>query len=392
MIISRREEMKKLFTAFIIFVSFLFFGVCKRNEKKEPTPEYPVVIESVDGVKTVKNPAFPKEGVIKYRFDEEFSIGNGGEYTEVVLNRPIDLQLDSQGFIYVMDWGNTNIKVFDQSGNQVRTVGKKGQGPGEFDTPADFKIGQNDRIVLLDSRQHRISILDTDGSYISGFRIEGFCYELDVDANSRIYLSALDFPEPEIFNVSQLIERHKTVFRVDANGENRFDFGKYRAEKQLRKVTQTSRGISTLSLTSHEAYRTVWMISPDQRLFMGYNQDYSISVYDLDYNLLFKFGRDFTPIKHPEYSPDKGHPEYYPAFYSRYFFFDDEENLWLRQYTEEDTEFSIYDIFSPEGVYLKQVHVPHHIYELRKGKAYTIVRTEDDFLVVKCFQMHGLEE
>jgi hypothetical protein len=330
--------MKKLFTVFIIFMSFLYFCSCKQNGKKEQTSEYPVVIESMDGVKTVKNPAFPKKGVFKYEFVEEFSIGEGDEYTEVVLNRPIDLHLGSQGLIYVMDWGDTNIKVFDQSGSLVRTIGKKGQGPGEFDTPAYFKVGQNDRIVLLDSRQHRISILDTDGSYVLGFRVDGFCYELDVDSNSRIYLSALDFPEPEIFNVSQLIELHKTVFRFDENGENRFDFGKYRAEKQLRKVTQTSRGTSTVSSTSREAFTTVWMISPDQRLFIGYHQDYLISVYDLGHNPLLKFSREFTPIKHPEYSPDRAHPEYYPAFYSRYFFFDDEANIWLRQYTEEGTE------------------------------------------------------
>jgi hypothetical protein len=384
--------MKKLLPVFVVLMSLLFFGTCKQNEKKEPTPEYPVLIEYVDGIKTVKNPAFPKDGVIKYSIVEEFSIGIGNEDTEIVLNRPIDLHLDSQGLIYVMDWGDTNIQIFDQSGKQVRIIGEKGQGPGEFDTPAYFKIGQNDRIVLLDSRQHRISILNTDGSYVSGFRVDGFCFELDVDANSHIYLSALDVPEPKIFNVSQLIERHKTVFRVDENGENRIDFGTHRAEKQLRKVTQTSRGTSSLSSTSREAYTTVWMISPDQRLFIGYNQDYLISVYDLDHNPLFKFGREFTPIKHPEYRSDRAHPEYYPAFYSRYFFFDDEANLWLRQYVEEGTELSIYDVFSPEGIYLKQVHVPHHIYKLWKGKAYTIMRTEDDFLVVKGFQLVEPEE
>jgi hypothetical protein len=382
--------MKK--TLLLIFVLFMIFCACGQKGKKETSPEYPVIIESVDGVKTVKNPSFPKDGVVKYKCIEEFSIGEGDEYTEVVLNRPIHLQLDSQGFIYVMDWGDTNIKVFDQSGKQVRTVGKKGQGPGEFDTPAYFKIGKNDRIVLLDGRQHRISILNTDGSYVSGFRIEGFCYEIDTDADNRIYLGELGLPEVKVFNTFQLIERDKTIFRYDENGENRFDFGKHKAEKVLRKVTQTSRGTSSISSQSREAYTTVWMISPDQRLFMGYNQDYMISVYDLDYNLLFKFGREFAKIKHPHYAPDRAHPEYYPAFYSRYFFFDDEGNLWLRQYVEEGIEDSIYDVFSPEGIYLKQVHAPHPIFELWKGKAYTIIRTEEDFLVLKCFQLVELEE
>ena len=157
--------------ALLIFMLFMIFYACEQKGKKETIPEYPVIIESVDSVRTAKNPAFPKEGVFKYKFVEEFSIGEGDEYTDVVLNRPIDLDLDSQGLIYVMDWGDKNIKVFDQSGKQILVIGKKGQGPGEFDTPAYLKIGENDRIVLLDSRQYRISILDTDGSYISGFRL-----------------------------------------------------------------------------------------------------------------------------------------------------------------------------------------------------------------------------
>lgn len=382
--------MKKILL--LILVLFIILSACRQKEKKEASPEYPVIIQFVDSVKTIKNPAFPKDGVFKYKFVEEFSIGEGDEATEVVLNRPIFLHLDSQGLIYVMDWGDTNIKVFDPSGKQVRAIGKKGQGPGEFVTPAYFKIGQNNRIVLLDSRQHRISLLNIDGSYLSGFRIEGFCDEIDVDANNRIYLSEIDFPEVKIFNTNQLIERHKTIFRFDEFGKNRFDFGIHRAYKQLRKITQTERGASTSSFRSREAYTTIWTISPDQRLFLGYNKDYMISVYDLENNLLFKFGREFKPIKHPEYAPDKAHPEYYPAFYNRHFFFDEDGNLWLRQYVEEGIELSIYDIFSPDGIYIKQVHVPHHIYELWKGKAYTITRTEDDFLVVKCFQRIELEE
>jgi hypothetical protein len=47
----------------------------------------------------------------------------------------------------------------------------------------------------------------------------------------------------------------------------------------------------------------------------------------------------------------------------------------------------VFDVFSPEGIYLKQVVVPQALYLVRGDKAYTIIRQEDEFLVVKRYRM-----
>jgi hypothetical protein len=366
----------------------LVFSACAKKDMEDPKPQYPVNIETVDGIKTITNPAFPRDGVFKYDLIEEFSIGDDEESSEALLYLPIYLHIDSHDHLYVMDWGDTNIKVFDKAGDHVRTIGKKGQGPGEFQTPAYIRIGADDQLCLLDSRQNRISMLNLDGSYISGFVLEGFSSEFDVDAYKRIYIAKPEYPEVKVFNEYQLIKRSKTIYRVDENGENRFDLGSYRDASQRRKVVKTSSGMSTSSSTSREAYTTVWFISPNQRLYLGYSQDYMINVYDMGNNPLFKFGREFTALEHPHYTPESPHPEFYPAFYNRHYFFDDDGNLWLRQYTEEeDEELGIYDVFSPDGIYIKQVHLPHYLYKFKNGRAYTILRTEEDFRIVKCFKL-----
>ena len=46
----------------------------------------------------------------------------------------------------------------------------------------------------------------------------------------------------------------------------------------------------------------------------------------------------------------------------------------------------LYDVFSPEGVYLKQVVVPFRIYQVRKDRMYAIVETEEGFRVLKCYR------
>lgn len=102
--------------------------------------------------------------------------------------------------------------------------------------------------------------------------------------------------------------------------------------------------------------------------------------------LMYKFGRDFIPIKYETYRGG-ANPEYWSAF-SRYILFDDEGNLWLWHYTgKEEEEGYEYDIFSQEGIYIKQVVVPHRIFRIKNDKFYSIIRDEEDYRFVKRYRM-----
>jgi len=124
--------MKKAVLIVIVLTAIMILPGCRKRDQTagagKAEPAYPFTIETVDGVKTVRNPEFPKEGVVRYALQEELTIGGESGGTESVLNRPLDLKLDSQGNIYVMDWGDVEIKVFGPDGQILRTIGKKGQG------------------------------------------------------------------------------------------------------------------------------------------------------------------------------------------------------------------------------------------------------------------------
>ncbi len=388
--------MKKTTSAFAVLMALIFLAGCRDRDKRadagKQEPAYPVAIEIIEGVKTVRNPEFPKEGVITYSLQEELTIGGESGGMESVLNRPQDVKIDSQGNIYVMDWGDVDIKVFSPDGQQLRTIGKRGQGPGEFDVPASFVISADDKIILLSGRQFQISVLDNLGTYLSGFKVEGFCQALGVDRNHRIYYSQLLTPEPIITEEYQKIENKMALVQADYEGKAKVKLGEYLDFIQLRKMAKSGGGATTTSLTSREAFKTSWLVGPDDRVYLGYNKDYLLEVYDPNWKLLFQFGRQFTPIRHPGYSPDKGHPEFYPAFSDWRKFFDEKENLWLEQYVAEGVEGHVFDVFSSEGIYLKQVRVPETLLLVRRDKAYSIIRTEEEFLVVKRFRMVPSEE
>ena len=163
-----------ILTALVAWTIVLMLTACGSKGTPAAADAYPVKIETVDGVRTVVNPAFPKEGVVRYTLLDDLTLGGESGGTESVLNRPFDLRVDAQGNIFVLDWGDVQFKVFAPDGRLLRKFGKEGQGPGEFAIPAYFELAADGRIFLLSARQHQMVLLDGAGKYLSSFRLDGF--------------------------------------------------------------------------------------------------------------------------------------------------------------------------------------------------------------------------
>jgi hypothetical protein len=374
--------MKKAVALLVLLPVIAVMPVCKGRKGPSETA-YPVRIGTVDGVRTVVNPAFPKDGVVRYTLLDELTIGGEAGGAEAVLNRPFDLKVDGQGNIFVLDWGDVQFKVFAPDGRLLRAFGKEGQGPGDFAIPAYFELAADGRIFLLSARQHQMVTLDGGGKYLSSFRLDGFCHKLGVDRHDRIYYSQLLTPEEGGGEEFKLMQNRMVLFKSDEFGKEKTRLGEFLDVTMMRKI----QGQMVSSMTSRESYTTSWLVGPDDRVYIGYNKDYRLDVYDANWKLLFRFGREFTPVKHPAYKPDGPHPEFYPAFSDWRKFFDGDGNLWLDQYVEEGVKDKVYDVFSPEGIYLRQVRVPQTLYLVQGDLAYSIIRQEDEFLVVKRFRL-----
>ena len=70
------------------------------------------------------------------------------------------------GTVYVVDAREAHVRVFDSTGAFIRTIGRSGQGPGEFGYPEAVGVF-GDSIWISDSGNRRISFFSRDGSLIS---------------------------------------------------------------------------------------------------------------------------------------------------------------------------------------------------------------------------------
>lgn len=178
--------------AILIFSLIMLMFSCSKKK-----PEYPVIIETIDGVKVFTNPDFPRDGVFTYELEEELSIGGDVNDEDYIFHRPQDVKATDDGKIFVMDWGDSSFKIYDKEGKYIRTIGGRGQGPGEFGRFIFFSIGPDKKVYVMDSINHRVAILNENGDYISGFRIkDGFPNEIVTDQNSFIHFG-IQFQDDE---------------------------------------------------------------------------------------------------------------------------------------------------------------------------------------------------
>ncbi len=83
------------------------------------------------------------------------------------LSRPTGITRDAtSGQVFVVDTHAHNIKVFDDQGNMLRTIGKRGMAEGEFNSPTHITINQN-KLYVSDTLNARVQVLSLDGKAVT---------------------------------------------------------------------------------------------------------------------------------------------------------------------------------------------------------------------------------
>lgn len=72
------------------------------------------------------------------------------------------LDVDSRGRIYVADWFHAHVSVLDSTGALVRTVGRKGLGPGEFRAIRGIQVLPGDSLLVYDPNASRLAVFAPD--------------------------------------------------------------------------------------------------------------------------------------------------------------------------------------------------------------------------------------
>jgi len=118
-------------------------------------------VTDLDGVLHMENPAAPLNGHTTVDLVEQWRLGgaDGDEIFGVITK----VLTDDEGNLYVLDSQLSEISVYDPQGNLLRTMGREGEGPGEFRMAQDMFFLDDGRIAVLQVFPGRIPTLTKDG-------------------------------------------------------------------------------------------------------------------------------------------------------------------------------------------------------------------------------------
>lgn len=97
-----------------------------------------------------------------FQLEERLAIGDEGTF-----GRISDLIADGSGHIYVLDRYLGKVDRFDASGVHLATVGKEGEGPGEFSYPSAVALWGEADLYVYDRSNLRLSRFATEGDALT---------------------------------------------------------------------------------------------------------------------------------------------------------------------------------------------------------------------------------
>jgi len=332
-------------------------------------------IDEDNGIIIVKNPKKPMYGEDVFSLEEELSIGEAEGGEEYMFSQIRGIAVDDEERIYVADRKESHIKVFDKTGKYLRTVGRKGQGPGEIGGPRSVSITSENEIMVPDLFIRRLAFFTLEGEFIK-----------------NISTATMNLMTTKIDSKGNII----AIDAVREEENSRYELKKFDSDLNYL----YSLGSSPLPDSSRfNPFMAVlrWDLARNDQIVCGYPKTYEIKIFDTDGNIVRKILKDHDPIeitKEDIEETTKGIParielsipKYYSAF--QRISVDDENRIYVLTWQRiKNGEGYYFDIFDSEGKYIAKIPLEFQPQAFKKSKLYTIEEDEDGYQYVKRYKV-----
>jgi len=340
----------------------LFAGIFRSLCAQTPPPGWKGAIEIREGVRIVKNPAQPLYGRIALALETDLVIGDDKD-ERALFYRKISAAVDRSGNILIWDPDSFRIQKFDASGRYLQSIGKKGEGPGEFMSPyqLSYQMDEAGRLFVWDNAKiHKFS---PEGKYersivssASGNR------QFAIGSAGSIIRDGWEFDKDRM---------SETVVLTDGKGK----FAKKIAGFPSQKFEAFMKDKPRFSVFYPELVLRPW--TRDRALF-GYPSEHRITGVDGRGETTLIIEKDEAPVKftsgeksklideflagkadgsRADLERQKLVPDFWPFFDA--FFADDRGRIFVRRMRSnlDPDPGTVFDLFSEEGIFLREITV-----------------------------------
>ena len=104
---------------------------------------------------------------LSFTLTEQLVIGHDENASaEYLFTYPELVRTDSKGYIYVHDRQRADVRVLDESGQYITTIGRRGEGPGEMREIVGMHVDDRDRLIPTDRVSKRLTVFSDLGAHL----------------------------------------------------------------------------------------------------------------------------------------------------------------------------------------------------------------------------------
>jgi hypothetical protein len=280
-----------------------------------------------------------------------------------------DIEVDRHDNIYVLDAGSCRIQKYDRRGKFVQTIGRQGQGPGEFERPVHIFFDVEDNIYILGLS--KIHILNKDGDFMKRLTTQSFIMNIAPERPDNILVTG-HTPGEKMRNLGIMV--------LDPEGQIQKTLTEFEGVPLMQGGWTISLDYSPdLRLSQHGELGIIYGYSFDYTLYrMNWQGEQTLiikreikresisrqernKILDEHMKRTSSSGLGFTK----EQVANAGNLPKFRPFFDR-ILTDDPGRIYVRRLKSvlDETQEHEFDIFGPEGVFLYSTHLdltPHVI-------------------------------
>lgn len=288
------------------------------------------------------------------------------------------IQIDDQGNIYILDRKNTQVSVFNTDGLFIRSFGKRGQGPGEFQVPIGMFV-EGQYLHIYDFMIRKISTFSLDGKHIKDMSLNdiGEFFRPEAKTENIIFGNILEWESNEVSCLKlikfDMITSQKSIIAMI---KNEVDFSK---EDPIK---------NTYILRLRKDKTAIWI----------YQKDYGLNILSHEGNTNTLVTKEYDPVKISD--EDKENlikriyggqdkippgttlvwPEHFSPIHS--LIIGDKDWIFIRTNEKNSAGEFKYDVFDENGGFRGTFFLNASILQIKNNMAYAISEDIEGFPII----------
>jgi hypothetical protein len=326
-------------------------------------------VEMIDGVEQVMNPAESIEPASTVALEELWRIGGDSDAQGELFGVINQIATDADGNVYLLDQQLCEVGVFSPQGEYLRTIGREGEGPGEFRSPQDLFFLSDGNLGVLQLAPGRIVMLTPEGDPAGDHplpELEGGGVPTLV--SGRSLGDNLLLVTSKNTQGDNKVDIHRSLIVVDANGVQ---------QKELLKSTRPLEFINfEFDETMWITFDNRWQVAPGGDLYgVEFFLPYEIIQWDREGNKKRVIRRDYKHYSRTDKQKQEQHDIFdgflqnqlprYEIKISQYdpditqLYPREDGSLWVLtshgMRDRPDGSIGVFDVFDSEGRFVKQL-------------------------------------